>query len=42
MKGFVDWKDLDVGSEFVHGDKSKLKSLIDQNVSCISFGVNSI
>ena len=36
MKGFVEWKDLDLGAEFIHGEKSILKTVIDQNVSTIS------
>lgn len=32
LKGFVDWKDIDIGSEFIHGERSVLKNLIDQNV----------
>lgn len=32
LKGFVEWKDLDLGAEFVHGEKSILKTIIDQNV----------
>ena len=33
LKGWVDWKDLDLGAEFVHGEKSILKTLIDKNVN---------
>lgn len=32
LKGFVDWKDIDLGAEFIHGEKSALKALVDKNV----------
>lgn len=30
LKGFLDWKDIDLGAEFIHGDKTLLKRIVDQ------------
>lgn len=30
--GWLDWKDMDLGAEFIHGSKTMLKKYVDRNV----------
>jgi hypothetical protein len=30
LKGFLNWKSLEIGAEFIHGSVSSLKQLIDE------------
>ena len=33
LKGFVDWKDVDLGGEFIHGSTTSLMYLVEKLVS---------